>query len=184
MQRANIRAIQGILGRRHPFRLETSHLRDCRSGARRCRPAHRGARAAIPRMARQQHQAAAPSHPALPRGRLLHVPLRLGRAHHRGKRVKTFMVYLAADCTGGGTNLTRLIRPGRRWCSVVDCEDDEYKGVTFKPIPGSAVFWENMHSNGTLHRGVGHASLPVKSGPKMGLNIWSWDTDWRPSGAT
>ncbi|KAM3485430.1 hypothetical protein MY3957_009959, partial [Beauveria namnaoensis] len=98
-----------------------------------------------------------------------------------GNRVTTFMVYLAADCTGGGTNFPKLKMPADdRWCSVVDCEDDEYQGVTFKPIAGSAVFWENMYANGTLHKGVRHASLPVKSGTKTGLNIWSWDTDWRP----
>lgn len=98
-----------------------------------------------------------------------------------GNRVTTFMVYLEADCEGGGTNFPKLHRPDDRWCNVVDCAEDEYKGVTFKPIPGSAIFWENTHPNGTLHKGVRHASLPVKSGTKIGLNIWTWDTEWRPT---
>lgn len=98
-----------------------------------------------------------------------------------GNRVTTYMVYLVANCTGGGTNFPRLQRPNdSRWCNVIDCEDDEYSGVTFKPRVGAAVFWENMHPNGSFHRGVRHASLPVKSGHKVGLNIWGWDKEWRP----
>ncbi|CAI7600466.1 unnamed protein product [Penicillium viridicatum] len=98
-----------------------------------------------------------------------------------GNRVTTYMVYLVADCTGGGTNFPRLQRPNdSRWCKVIDCDDDEYSGVTFKPKVGAAVFWENMHPNGSFHRGVRHASLPVKSGQKVGLNIWGWDKEWRP----
>ncbi|KAE8350082.1 hypothetical protein BDV28DRAFT_159929 [Aspergillus coremiiformis] len=99
----------------------------------------------------------------------------------KGNRVTTYMVYLVADCTGGGTNFPRLPRPNdTRWCNIIFCDDDEYDGVTFKPRVGTAVFWENIHSNGSFHRGVRHASLPVKSGQKIGLNIWGWDKDWRP----
>ncbi|KAE9372645.1 hypothetical protein N431DRAFT_505004 [Stipitochalara longipes BDJ] len=96
-----------------------------------------------------------------------------------GNRVTTFMIYLVGNCTGGGTNFPRLRRPDDpRWCNVIDCEDEEYAGVTFKPIEGSGVFWENMYPNGSFHHGVRHASLPVKSGEKVGLNIWGWDYDW------
>lgn len=105
----------------------------------------------------------------------------LDRTVEDGNRVTTFTVYLVGNCTGGGTNFPRLQRPeDRRWCDVVECDDDDYPGVTFKPIAGSAVFWENMHPNGSFHRGVRHAGLPVKSGVKVGLNIWSWDFSWRP----
>ncbi|KAK0620906.1 hypothetical protein B0T14DRAFT_432644 [Immersiella caudata] len=99
-----------------------------------------------------------------------------------GNRATTFMIYLVADCTGGGTNFPRLPMPeDTRWCSVIECEEgrDGYEGVTFKPVSGSAVYWENIYPNGTLHPGVRHASLPVKSGVKVGLNIWSWDDAWR-----
>ncbi|OOF95810.1 hypothetical protein ASPCADRAFT_36224, partial [Aspergillus carbonarius ITEM 5010] len=93
----------------------------------------------------------------------------------KGNRITTFMVYLVANCTGGGTNFPRLSRPNdTRWCGIIDCEEEEYEGVTFKPRVGAAVFWENMHANGSFHRGVRHASLPVKSGEKVGLNIWGW----------
>jgi prolyl 4-hydroxylase len=98
-----------------------------------------------------------------------------------GNRVATFMIYLNDDLTGGGTNFPTLSKPSdKRWCRVIDCEDLVYPGVTFKPVAGSAVFWENMHTNGSFHRGVRHAALPVKEGVKWGLNVWFWDFDWRP----
>ncbi|KAI0199404.1 putative prolyl 4-hydroxylase alpha subunit [Astrocystis sublimbata] len=100
-----------------------------------------------------------------------------------GNRDTTLMAYLVGNCTGGGTNFPRVPRPAdKRWCKIIECEgseDDDYDGVTFKPIEGSAVFWENMHPNGSLNTLVRHAGLPVKSGTKIGLNIWSWDQDWR-----
>jgi prolyl 4-hydroxylase len=101
----------------------------------------------------------------------------------RGNRIVTFMVYLVDDCTGGGTNFPRVSRPSNRtWCDIIVCdgdEDDDYPGVTFKPVAGSAIYWENFHPNGTPHRGVRHAGLPVRSGQKVGLNIWAWDSSWR-----
>ncbi|KAI3322296.1 putative prolyl 4-hydroxylase alpha subunit [Xylariaceae sp. AK1471] len=99
-----------------------------------------------------------------------------------GNRITTFMVYLVGNCMGGGTNFPFLQKPNdTQWCNVIECEEgeDAYRGVTFKPIAGSAVFWENFHPNGSGHHGVYHAGLPVKSGVKVGLNIWSWDRSWR-----
>ncbi|KAK0616932.1 hypothetical protein B0T14DRAFT_413176, partial [Immersiella caudata] len=91
----------------------------------------------------------------------------------QGNRVATFMVYLVGNCTGGGTNFPELAWPDdERWCEVVDCDETRYEGVTFKPVAGNAVYWENMHLNGSFHLGVEHAALPVRSGEKVGLNIW------------
>ncbi|KAI1328865.1 putative prolyl 4-hydroxylase alpha subunit [Xylariaceae sp. FL0255] len=103
-----------------------------------------------------------------------------------GNRVTTFMTYLDSNCTGGGTIFPFLTQPSDdRWCDVIECEEegrDGYQGVIFKPIAGSAIFWENLHPNGTGHTGTYHAGLPVKSGTKVGLNIWTWDTEWiKPS---
>ncbi len=100
------------------------------------------------------------------------------------------MVYLEANCTGGGTHFPRLQRPsGDEWCKFIECEPEEEalvsseqrnndaslkEGVIFKPIAGNAVFWENMRSDGTGYLESWHAGLPVKSGVKIGLNIWSW----------
>jgi prolyl 4-hydroxylase len=99
-----------------------------------------------------------------------------------GNRATTFMSYLAANCTGGGTNFPFLPQPSdERWCDVIECDEegrDGYQGVIFKPILRSAVFWENFYPNGTGHKGVYHAGLPITSGTKVGLNIWSWDSAW------
>ncbi|KAF2178581.1 hypothetical protein K469DRAFT_731601 [Zopfia rhizophila CBS 207.26] len=88
-------------------------------------------------------------------------------------RISSFMVYLEADCTGGGTNFPRLKRPRERaWCQYSDGE--VFEGVTFKPIKGNAVFWENLRSDGSGYKESWHAGMPVRSGTKIGLNIWSW----------
>lgn len=47
------------------------------------------------------------------------------------------------------------------------------KALLFKPKRGKAVLWKNMHMNGTGDSRVRHASLPVKSGRKIGMNLFS-----------
>jgi prolyl 4-hydroxylase len=97
----------------------------------------------------------------------------------RGGRLSTFMVYLDDKCTGGGTKFPRLEKPAeKKWCDVLECDEDvadeEGQGVTFKPVKGNAVYWENFDSDGKGYEETWHAGLPVKSGVKVGLNIWSW----------
>ncbi|KAK7724484.1 hypothetical protein SLS57_004239 [Botryosphaeria dothidea] len=93
----------------------------------------------------------------------------------RGGRISSFMVYLDSNCTGGGTNFPRLERPPNdEWCKFLDCEDQENEGITFKPIGGNAVYWENFRPDGSAYEEAWHAGLPVLSGTKVGLNIWSW----------
>ncbi|KAF2014694.1 hypothetical protein BU24DRAFT_493236 [Aaosphaeria arxii CBS 175.79] len=96
-------------------------------------------------------------------------------------RVSSFMVYLEANCTGGGTNFPRLKMPGdESWCRFLECEGEggeegeRREGVTFKAIKGNAVYWENLRSDGSGYKESWHAGLPVKEGVKIGLNIWSW----------
>jgi prolyl 4-hydroxylase len=45
--------------------------------------------------------------------------------------------------------------------------------VTFRPIPGNAVFWQNLHGDGTGDRRTLHAGLPLTRGMKLGMNIWT-----------
>jgi len=84
-------------------------------------------------------------------------------------------VYVAAeDITGGGTNFPLLNAPkDERWCKFIDCYEPWEAGVTFRPIPGNAVFWMNLHKEGSGHRGTLHAGLPPTSGKKLGMNIWT-----------
>ena len=55
--------------------------------------------------------------------------------------------------------------------------EDLTQGVIFKPIPGNAVYWENMREDGSGYAESWHAGLPVTRGEKIGLNIWSWMVD-------
>ncbi|KAI1768955.1 hypothetical protein GGR53DRAFT_317940 [Hypoxylon sp. FL1150] len=107
-------------------------------------------------------------------------------------RVSSFMIWVQADddIEGGGTEFPLLRReaPDEKWCRWVECPEPTTidgveaeaevipTGVTFKPVAGNAVFWENFRPDGT-GRGWDeswHAGLPVTKGTKVGLNIWSW----------
>ena len=104
-------------------------------------------------------------------------------------RLSTFMVYLGnEDVVGGGTRFPRLKAPaGTSWCDIIECdeasndlreEDNEGRepgmSITFKPIKGNAIYWENFRPDGSGYEETWHAGLPVKSGTKYGLNIWLW----------
>jgi prolyl 4-hydroxylase len=100
----------------------------------------------------------------------------------------------AGPFRGGGTEFPLLPRRrgvGDRWCRWIECPeldggepaqasmglDPELPlGVTFKPIRGNAVYWENFKPDltGRGWEETWHAGLPVEKGTKVGLNIWSW----------
>lgn len=95
------------------------------------------------------------------------------------------MVYVDADCEGGGTEFPRIRMPDTsngRWCEFLECDETggegedstRRMGVTFKPKTGNAVFWENLRPDGYGYEESWHAGLPVLAGTKVGLNIWSW----------
>jgi prolyl 4-hydroxylase len=92
-----------------------------------------------------------------------------------GNRLSSFFVYVAVtNVTGGGTNFPILDAPrDERWCEFVDCDEPWEKGVTFRPLPGNAVFWQNLHEDGSGDLATIHAGLPVTSGIKLGMNIWT-----------
>lgn len=92
-------------------------------------------------------------------------------------RQSTLNVFLYANCTGGGTHFPYLRMPDdKRWCQFIEC-DSEQEGVTFKPIAGNALFWQNLRSDGSVWLETLHAGMPVMSGTKIGLNIWAWTKD-------
>jgi prolyl 4-hydroxylase len=91
-----------------------------------------------------------------------------------GNPETTFFVYLQANCTGGGTYFPRLQMPSdSKWCEFVECDHSKDFGVTFRPVAGNAIFWRNLRSDGQGHEDTLHAGLEIKSGSKIGLNIWT-----------
>ncbi|KAF1953887.1 hypothetical protein CC80DRAFT_568297 [Byssothecium circinans] len=112
-----------------------------------------------------------------------------GNAARGAGRISSFMVWLGDECEGGGTRFPRLERVvGEEWCRFVECGEDrdgrreeEGMGVTFRPVKGNAVYWENMDEEGRGYEESWHAGLPVIRGEKIGLNIWSWYQEgWDP----
>ena len=92
-----------------------------------------------------------------------------------GNRVSTFLVYLEANCTGGGTNFPHLPRPNdESWCDLVDCSEEAIEGTTFKPIAGNAVYWKSLQEDGSSDSRTLHSATPVRQGMKAILNIWTW----------
>jgi len=93
----------------------------------------------------------------------------------RSDRDTTFLAFLEADCEECGTEFPRIAidwaGEDTRWCEFVDCEKRD--SVTFKPVAGSAIFWRNLMSNGTGDPRTLHAGLPLSSGTKIALNIWT-----------
>lgn len=93
-----------------------------------------------------------------------------------GNYESTFFVYIQANCTGGGTGFPRLDAPrDEKWCQFVDCNQPWDAGVTFLPLLGNAIFWKNLESDGSGNTKTLHAGLPVTSGMKMGMNIWTFE---------
>ncbi|CAG8961931.1 hypothetical protein HYFRA_00014089 [Hymenoscyphus fraxineus] len=92
-----------------------------------------------------------------------------------GNRETSFFAYIAvSNITGGGTNFPLLDAPREeRWCEYIDCDEPWENGVTFRPVSGNAVFWQNLAGDGTGDHATLHAGLPVTSGNKIGMNIWT-----------
>ena len=108
----------------------------------------------------------------------------------RWNRVASFFAILQDNCTGGETHFpfAKPIVPldnkhGWMWRGgPKDPENtDNYKplwrehedgGLAFRPVAGNAVFWVNLHPNGTGDPRTNHAGLPLGDGLKTAMNIW------------
>lgn len=97
------------------------------------------------------------------------------RAASGGNRISTLfaLVHVRNDTTGGGLNFPLISAPADdRWCDVVDCDEPWENGITFRPIEGNAVYWENLiPQTGEGDRRTLHAGLPLTSGEKLGLSV-------------
>ena len=94
---------------------------------------------------------------------------------HNRYRDTTFFGIIDVSCETCGTHFPALgvnwAYEDRRWCQFVDC--DNIQSLIVRPVPGSALFWRNLHSNGTGDIRTLHAGLPAQGGVKIGLNIWT-----------
>lgn len=70
-----------------------------------------------------------------------------------GQRVKSALIYLNDDFTGGGTSFP-------------------YYNLVIKPEKQKLIVWDNLHKDGTLNMDSLHAGLPVEEGIKYILVIW------------
>ncbi|KAJ3938183.1 uncharacterized protein N0V96_011872 [Colletotrichum fioriniae] len=101
---------------------------------------------------------------------------RTGR-RRKWNRVASFFAILEDECTGGETWFPKIeaVTPQHR--RLEDAERTVWRkhndgGIAFKPVRGNAVFWVNLHENGTGDGRVVHAGLPVGNGLKTAMNIW------------
>ena len=89
-------------------------------------------------------------------------------------RVASMFVYLEDDCTGGETYFPDLKGIGESADGEKFSRTDRPggMGLLVKPRKGNAVFWVSVHMNGTGDDRLSHASLAVKSGTKIGMNMF------------
>jgi prolyl 4-hydroxylase len=105
-------------------------------------------------------------------------------------RVASFFAVLEDNCTAGETHfpfVEGIVQPSERgetaWAGGWEMgkEGDEYKplwrehedgGLAFRPVAGNAIFWVNLHPNGTGDMRTVHAGLPLGEGRKTAMNIW------------
>ncbi|KAK2013567.1 hypothetical protein LZ32DRAFT_516973, partial [Colletotrichum eremochloae] len=98
---------------------------------------------------------------------------RTGR-DRRWNRVASFFVVLEDGCAGGETWFPRVreATPQHLAAGARHWRRHEDGGLAFRPVRGNALFWVNLHANGTGDERVVHAGLPVESGVKTAMNIW------------
>ncbi|XP_048020120.1 prolyl 4-hydroxylase subunit alpha-1-like isoform X1 [Megalobrama amblycephala] len=72
---------------------------------------------------------------------------------NENERIATFLIYMSDVEIGGATVFPKV-------------------GVALQPEKGSAVFWYNLHKNGTLDLKTLHAGCPVLMGNKWVANKW------------
>ncbi|KAH9908150.1 hypothetical protein F4778DRAFT_798133 [Xylariomycetidae sp. FL2044] len=110
---------------------------------------------------------------------------RLQPERSRGwNRVASFFAVLECDeCEGGETWFPKVEVPS----AAMDGAEEEGKGgerghrvwrrhedggIAFRPVAGNALFWVNLHENGTGDWRTVHAGLPLEKGLKTAMNIW------------
>lgn len=87
-------------------------------------------------------------------------------------RLVSIFVYLDDDCVGGETYFPNVKGVPATADGSKFSRDADDIGLLVKPKRGNAVFWNNIHPNGTGDDRLDHSSLPVESGTKIGMNMF------------
>ncbi|KAB5583502.1 hypothetical protein GE09DRAFT_1247895 [Coniochaeta sp. 2T2.1] len=88
-------------------------------------------------------------------------------------RAATMFVVLENNATSGGeTWFPKLDVPRTSSRGQQPYSPHPQGGLAFPPQAGNALFWPNLHPNGTGDPRVVHAGLPIADGVKYGMNIW------------
>jgi prolyl 4-hydroxylase len=77
---------------------------------------------------------------------------------------------LEGECSGGETWFPYIDVKGLGEGKWRKLEGDG--GMAFAPRGGNALFWVNLHANGTGDERTVHAGLPLIEGRKTAMNIW------------
>lgn len=82
---------------------------------------------------------------------------------NQGARFATLLLYLNSDMTGGETSFPR-------WVNA-----ESFDALKVKPKAGKAVLFYSQLPDGNMDDFSQHAALPIKSGEKWLINLWTWE---------
>lgn len=75
----------------------------------------------------------------------------------------------ATNLKGGDTNFPILDTPRDEWWyAYMDSDESGENGITFGPVLGNVVFWQNLRGDSSGDLVTLHAGLPVSNGVKVG----------------
>lgn len=98
-------------------------------------------------------------------------------SHDEGReynRLASFFTYLGGNATGGETYFPFVSGASIGSDGTKYAIPSNGQGLVVKPVKGNALFWINLHpTNGTRDRRTFHSGLPVLSGVKYGMNVWT-----------
>jgi prolyl 4-hydroxylase len=90
-------------------------------------------------------------------------------------RLGSIFAYLDGGCTGGETYFPLVKGVSAAADGDKFSRTETGEGLLVRPRRGSAVFWNNLHPrNASGDRRVLHAGIPVETGRKIGINLFSY----------
>jgi len=87
----------------------------------------------------------------------------------------------AADDSAGGRKWRELYGGHERGATILiylNCPEEGGEtvfptlGLSVAPIPRAAVFWRNLHPDGSIDHRLLHGGAPVRRGVKYAVNLW------------